>query len=99
MNILIVDDDPQIQRLMTDVLEAQSYIVNAVGSVREALAYRGRPDLLILDRVLPNGDGKRVAKHFAGTPTLYVSGYEEADLRKPFSMRDLTAAVVQRIGK
>ena len=101
MNILVVDDDPQIRNLMTDVLEMQSYVVEAVGSVREALAHRGQPDLLILDRVLKNGDGKRVAKRFAGTPTLYISGYDdlEADLHKPFTMRDLTAAVVQRIGK
>ena len=99
MNILIAEDDDQVRRLMAEVLEVQGYAVDAVSTVQQALGRQGRPDLLILDRRLPNGDGKLVAQHFAGTPTLYISGFEDADLRKPFTMRDLTAAVVERIGK
>lgn len=99
MNILIAEDDDQVRRLMAEVLEVQGYAVDAVSTVQQALGRSERPDLLILDRRLPNGDGKMVAQHFPNTPTLYISGYEDADLRKPFTMRDLTAAVVERIGK
>lgn len=99
MRILVVDDDPQVRGLMEKVLEMQSYAVIGVGSVREAFAQEGPWDLLLLDRILPNGDGKRVAQHFAGTPTLYVSGAEDADLQKPFTARDLWAKVAERIGR
>lgn len=97
--ILIVDDDPQIRNLMEHVLERQQYAVIGVGSIREALLQDDDFDLLVLDRLLPNGDGKRVAEHFAGTPTLYVSGYADADLQKPFTMTQLEAKVAERIGR
>lgn len=99
MRILIVDDDPQVRGLMEHVLEIQHYAVTGVGSVREALQQDGEFDLLVLDRILPNGDGRQVAEHFAGTPTLYISGYADADLRKPFRMSDLQAKVAERIGR
>lgn len=99
MRILVVDDDLQVRKLMEHVLETQAYSVTGVGTVREAMVQDGPWDLLVLDRILPNGDGRKVAQHFAGTPTLYVSGYEEADLRKPFRMTELVEKVAERIGR
>jgi DNA-binding response OmpR family regulator len=99
MRILVVDDDPQVRGIMEHILEAQAYAVTGVGSVREAMVQQGPFDLLLLDRVLPNGDGKRVAQHFAGTPMLTVSGYGDADLQKPFRAADLVAKVAERLGK
>lgn len=99
MRVLIVDDDPQVRGLMEHVLERQSYAVIGVGSIREALHQDGPFDLLLLDRVLPNGDGKKVAEHFRDTPTLYVSAYADADLQKPFTMRQLETKVAERIGR
>lgn len=98
MRVLIVDDNPQVRRLMERVLELQQYVVRGVASVREALQQEGPWDLLVLDRVLPNGDGKKVAAHFAGTPTLYVSAYQDADLQKPFTMRQLEEKVAEKLG-
>lgn len=95
--ILVVEDDQQIRSLVGDILEKAQHAVNAVGSVREALVQSGPWDLLILDRRLPNGDGRRVAEHFTGTPTVYVSGYEDADLRKPFNMTQLLELVTHRL--
>jgi len=98
VRILVVDDDAQVRGLMERVLELQQYAVIGVGSVHDALAQEGPWDLLLLDRILPNGDGKKVAAHFAGTPTLYVSGHADADLQKPFRAQELLAKVAERLG-
>lgn len=95
--ILVVEDDQQIRGLMEVLLEKAKHAAIAVGTVHEALVQEGPWDLLVLDRRLPNGDGKRVAEHFAGTPTVYVSGYEDADLRKPFNMTQLLDLVSHRL--
>lgn len=95
--ILIVEDNSQIRNLMSDVLEKLGYLATGVGTIASAMTERGPWNLLILDRILPNGDGKRVAEHFEGVPTLYISGREDADLRKPFDMSTLATAVKERI--
>lgn len=95
--ILIVEDNVQIRNLMSDLLDKVGYLTTSVGTITSALTEKGPWSLLILDRILPNGDGKRVAEHFEGVPTLYISGYEDADLRKPFNLKSLEAAVKERI--
>lgn len=99
IRILLVEDEPQIQSLMEKILTTQDYGVLAVGTVQDAIAQEGPFDLLLLDRILPNGDGKRVAQHFEGVPTLYVTGGPEADLRKPFTRQELLEKVAERIGR
>lgn len=57
--ILIVDDEKNIQDLLKDALSAGSrriLIAATIAETREVLA-REKPDLLILDRMLPDGDG------------------------------------------
>lgn len=57
--IMIVDDDPDLRQAMRLRLRANHYdTVNAVdGYSAIALAYKERPDLIILDLGLPAGDG------------------------------------------
>jgi two-component system KDP operon response regulator KdpE len=57
--ILIVDDDPDLRQALRLRLRANHYdTVNAVdGYSAIALAYKERPDLIILDLGLPAGDG------------------------------------------
>jgi DNA-binding response OmpR family regulator len=57
--VLIVDDEPPIARLVTEVLETEGYEVWSVGTGGEAEATleRVQPDLLILDIMLPDTDG------------------------------------------
>lgn len=95
--VLLVEDEGGLRRLMAQVLELDGLAVVDVGSVREALVQDGPWDALILDRRLPNGDGRRVAEHFHGVPTLYVSGLEDADLKKPFTIDELRSAVATRL--
>jgi len=58
--VLIVDDEPQILRVLRPALTATGYNVIGAGSATEALgALRdGLPDLIILDLGLPDMDGK-----------------------------------------
>lgn len=97
--ILLVEDDMLLRPLMTRVLLGAGYEVVDVGSVREALVQRGPWDLLILDQVLPNGEGRRVAEHFRDTVTLFATGYasqvagEPNLLLKPFTATEFLRRV------
>ena len=57
--IMIVDDDPDLRQALRLRLRANQYdTVNAVdGYSAIAMAYKERPDLIILDLGLPAGDG------------------------------------------
>jgi two-component system OmpR family response regulator len=58
-HILIVDDDPEIRRLLTDFLQKNQYRVTVAGdgrAMRRAIA-EARIDLVLLDVMLPGEDG------------------------------------------
>jgi DNA-binding response OmpR family regulator len=57
--ILVVDDELLIRRLLERALTSEGYGVSTVGSIAEAMGeVERRPyDLIILDRLLPDGDG------------------------------------------
>ncbi|MDP1829673.1 MAG: response regulator [Archangium sp.] len=59
--VLVVDDDPQITAICAEVLSNQGFDVDRAGSVAEAttIIARKRPELLLLDVSLPDGDGFR----------------------------------------
>ena len=62
--ILIADDSPTICRLVTTTLERQNYQVVAVNNGLEALAKLNeiRPNLLLVDIVMPHLDGYQLCK-------------------------------------
>lgn len=92
-----MDDEPLVLDLLSVQMAEMGHAVCCAGSVRQALAFTGPFDLMLLDLRLPDGTGRDVAAHFSGQPTLYVSAYEDADLRKPFSRGQLAAAVAERL--
>jgi CheY-like chemotaxis protein len=55
--ILVVDDDPDLVEAIRVVLESKDYQVLAAGSAPDglALARRERPDLILLDVMMPEG--------------------------------------------
>lgn len=59
MNVLIVDDDLDVLRLVTYLMEARGWSVRSVTSAEDALVElaSARPDLLLLDLSLPRRDG------------------------------------------
>lgn len=66
--ILIVDDEPQIQRFLKPALRAAGYDVIEAGSGQEALRalVTSAPDVVILDLGLPDMDGKDVIANVRG---------------------------------
>jgi two-component system alkaline phosphatase synthesis response regulator PhoP len=62
--ILVVDDDPQIVRLVRSYLEQAGFAVDTAGHGDEVLpAVRSRrPDLIVLDLMLPGRDGMEITR-------------------------------------
>jgi DNA-binding response OmpR family regulator len=63
-NILIVDDDPDILRILKDNLELDGYGVSTASTGREALDVFGKtlPALMVLDLSLPDVDGLQICR-------------------------------------
>jgi DNA-binding response OmpR family regulator len=64
IRILVVEDDPSIRLGLEDTLRAKGYQVDAVARGAEGVehALSGRYDLVILDIMLPDGDGFEVCR-------------------------------------
>ena len=80
--ILIVDDEPQIQRFLGHALVAAGYDTCTAGNGAEALAQIAaqEPDLVILDLGLPDGDGLdfiRDIRQWSPVPIIVLSARSE----------------------
>ena len=109
--ILVVEDEPSLQETLVYNFKKQGYTVEAAGDGRSALdaARRLKPDLIVLDIMLPELDGLEVTKILRRemtVPILMLTARDDeidrvvglevgADdyLTKPFSMRELLARV------
>lgn len=79
--ILVVDDEPQMQRFLRPSLVAEGYEVVSAGSGHEALEnfHTQIPDVVVLDLGLPDMDGKDVIKRMretSKTPIIILSARE-----------------------
>jgi len=90
--ILVVEDDPKIQKIIVDSLLKEGYLVSASSNGRDALqkAQSEFPDLVILDLRLPEIDGLEVCRRLRSTrlvPVIIVSARgEEADKVAGFTL-------------
>lgn len=109
--ILVVDDEPKIVRIARDYLEKNGFRVTtaADGQTALAVARREKPDLIVLDLMLPIMDGREVCKTLrreSDVPIIMLTALaEEVDqvtgleigaddyITKPFSPRTLVARV------
>lgn len=107
--VLVVDDEPQIRRVLRAALNGEGHQVVEAASVHQAISSvaANRPDLVILDLGLPDGDGITVVRslrEWSDIPILILSVRgQEADkitaldagaddyLTKPFGTGELLA--------
>lgn len=64
-NILVVDDDANLRQLLKETLTQQDFVVATAASGEQGLklAAQNRPDLVILDLMMPRMDGFQVLAH------------------------------------
>jgi two-component system alkaline phosphatase synthesis response regulator PhoP len=109
--VLVVDDEASITKLVAAYLEPEGYRVRTAGDGERglALALEWKPDLIVLDIMLPGIDGlellRRLRQHSDAYVILLTAKTEEADkvvglsvgaddyLTKPFSPRELVARI------
>ena len=111
-HILVIDDDIHIGNLLQEALEGEGYRVTRAYSGTEAVLAleRGRPDLALLDLMLPGLSGEEVLPRLAGIPVIVVSARADIDSKtalllggaadyvtKPFVLRELLARVAVRL--
>ena len=83
--ILIVDDDPAMVRLLAQVLTRKGYEVLESNNGQEALRllYKNKPDLVLLDVVMPAMDGwqtcSRIRDMAATIPIIMLTGRRKTE--------------------
>ena len=110
--ILIIDDDAAIGNLEQEILERAGYAVQRAYSGTEALLLlkNRRPDLILLDLMLPGLPGEEVLPQLQGIPVIVVSARAAVQdkvklllggaadyLTKPFDVKELLARVAVRL--
>ncbi|MCY3812381.1 MAG: response regulator [Gammaproteobacteria bacterium] len=109
--ILVVDDDPQTLRFVRDALADADYDAHVTGDHHDlpALIDSERPDLVLLDLMLPDGDGIELmgrVSQLAEQPVIFISAYGRDEtvaqalacgaadyVVKPFSATELVARI------
>lgn len=110
--ILIIDDDAAIGDLEQEILERAGYAVQRAYSGTEALLLlkNSRPDLILLDLMLPGLPGEEILPQLQGIPVIVVSARAAVQdkvklllggaadyLTKPFDVKELLARVAVRL--
>ncbi len=110
--IAIVDDDVYVGDMLEELLRREGYgVLRAYSGTEAILLLEGRrPDLVLLDLMLPGLSGEAVLPHLAGIPVIVLSaraGVEDkvdlllggaADyLTKPFDTRELLARITVQL--
>lgn len=67
--VLVVDDDPAITALLTDMLEDRGYrVLTAMDGAALQVAHEAQPDVILLDLMMPRVDGREVSRRLRADP-------------------------------
>ena len=96
--VLVVDDEADVRRFLTAILEKHGYetVTAEDGKVALDIARRENPDLVTLDLQMPHGTGTDFYRKFtrgseyADTPVIVISGLagRELAVKKPVAVFD-----------
>lgn len=110
--ILIIDDDIHINEMLEDVLTKEGYEVSHAYSGTEALLSlkERKPDLILLDLMLPGLNGEEVLPQIQDIPVMVVSAKAGLDdkvsllkggaidyVTKPFEIEELLARILTHL--
>lgn len=112
--IAIIDDDCAIGDMLTEALTQEGYQVLRAYSGTEALYLlgRNRPDLILLDLMLPGISGEEVLSHIENIPVIVLSAKVDVQdkvnlllggaadyMTKPFDLKELLARITVQLRK
>ena len=112
--IAIIDDDIHIGDMLTEVLKQEGYGVLRAYSGTEALYLLSqyKPDLVLLDLMLPGLSGEEVLPHISKIPVIVLSAKVDVQdkvnlllggatdyMTKPFDIKELLARIVVQLRK
>ena len=110
--IAIIDDDPSIGDMLTEILTQEGYGVLRAYSGTEALYLltQHRPDLVLLDLMLPGLSGEEVLSHTRNIPVIVLSAKVDVQdkvnlllggaadyMTKPFDLQELLARITVQL--
>ena len=113
-HILIIDDDIHINEMLEEVLIQEGYQVSHAYSATEALLFLAneKPDLILLDLMLPGLTGEEVLSQIEKIPVIVMSAKVEVKdkvalllngaedyITKPFEIEELLARIVVQLRK
>ena len=113
-HILIIDDDIHINEMLEEVLVQEGYQVSHAYSGTEALLFLAneKPDLILLDLMLPGLTGEEVLPQIEKIPVIVMSAKVEVKdkvalllngaedyITKPFEIEELLARIVVQLRK
>jgi two-component system OmpR family response regulator len=111
LRVLVVDDEPFITDVVASALSFEGFAIEEAATVRSALAHArsGAFDCIVLDVMLPDGDGFEVCRTLRdediSTPVVFLTARDESPdkltglalgddyVTKPFSIEELVARI------